>query len=103
MSAAVPIEHALLLAVILFGLGMIGVLVRRNLIFVLISIEVMLNATALAFVAGGARWAQADGQIMFILVLTLAAAEVSVALALLMQIFRRFRTLDADALSEMRG
>ena len=103
MSAAVPIEHALLLAVILFGLGMIGVLVRRNLIFMLISIEVMLNATALAFVAGGARWAQADGQIMFILVLTLAAAEVSVALALLMQIFRRFRTLDADALSEMRG
>jgi len=100
---AVPIEHALLLAAILFALGTIGVLVRRNLIFMLISIEIMLNATALAFVAAGARWAQPDGQMMFILVLTLAAAEVSVALALLMQVFRTFKTLDADALSELRG
>jgi len=100
---AVPIEHALLLAVILFALGMIGVLVRRNLVFMLIAIEIMLNATALAFVAAGARWAQPDGQVMFILVLTLAAAEVSVALALLMQVFRVFKTLDADALSELKG
>jgi NADH-quinone oxidoreductase subunit K len=100
---AIPIEHAMLLAVILFALGLIGVLVRRNLIFMLMSIEIMLNATALAFVAGGARWADADGQVMFILVLTLAAAEVSVALALLIQVFRRFKTLDADALSELRG
>ena len=103
MTGAVPIEHAMLLAVILFALGLIGVLVRRNLIFMLMSIEIMLNATALAFVAGGARWAAADGQVMFILVLALAAAEVSVALALLMQVFRRFKTLDADALSSLRG
>jgi NADH-quinone oxidoreductase subunit K len=103
MTGAVPIEHAMLLAVILFALGLIGVLVRRNLIFMLMSIEIMLNATALAFVAGGARWAEADGQVMFILVLALAAAEVSVALALLMQVFRRFKTLDADALSSLRG
>ncbi|MFO7285435.1 MAG: NADH-quinone oxidoreductase subunit NuoK [Gammaproteobacteria bacterium] len=103
MSTAVPIEHALLLAAILFGLGLIGVLVRRNLIFMLLSIEIMLNATALAFIAAGARWAAADGQVMFILVLTLTAAEVSIALALLMQVFRRFKSLDADAVSEMRG
>ncbi len=103
MTAAVPIEHALLLAAILFALGLIGVLVRRNLIFMLLSIEIMLNATALAFVAAGARWAEADGQVMFILVLTLAAAEVSIALALMMQVFRRFRSLDADAVSELRG
>jgi len=101
--STVPIEHALLLAVILFALGLIGVLVRRNLIFMLLSIEIMLNATALAFVAAGARWTDPDGQVMFILVLSLAAAEVSVALALLMQVFRRFKTLDADALSELRG
>jgi len=101
--STVPIEHALLLAVMLFALGLIGVLVRRNLIFMLMSIEIMLNATSLAFVAAGARWAEPDGQVMFILVLTLAAAEVSLALALLMQVFRRFRTLDADALSELRG
>jgi len=104
MSAAnVPFEHALLLAVILFVLGLIGVLVRRNLIFMLMSIEIMLNAAGLAFVAGGARWAGADGQVMFILVLTLAAAEVSIALALIMQLYRRFKTLDADTVSEMRG
>lgn len=103
MSGAVPIEHALLLAAMLFTLGLIGVLVRRNLIFMLLSIEIMLNAAGLAFIAGGARWAEADGQIMFMLMLTLAAAEVSIALALLMQIYKRFKSLDADAVSELRG
>ena len=101
--SSVPIEHALTLAVVLFAIGLGGVLVRRNIVFMLISIEVMLNAAALAFVAAGARWAQPDGQVMFILVLALAAAEVSVGLALILQIRRRFGTLDADAVSEMRG
>ena len=103
MTAAVPPEHVLLLAVILFALGLAGVLARRNIVFMLLSIEIMLNAAALAFVAGRARFGQADGQIMFILILTLAAAEVAVALALILQIHRRFETLDADALSELRG
>ncbi|HZC03033.1 MAG TPA: NADH-quinone oxidoreductase subunit NuoK [Gammaproteobacteria bacterium] len=101
--AAVPMEHGLLLAAILFVLGLIGVLVRRNIIFILMCLEIMLNATGLAFVVAGSRWAQADGQIMFILILTLAAAEVSIGLALILQIYHRFRTLDADAVSEMRG
>jgi NADH-quinone oxidoreductase subunit K len=101
--AAVPMEHGLLLAAILFVLGLIGVLVRRNIIFILMCLEVMLNATGLAFVVASSRWAQADGQIMFILILTLAAAEVSIGLALILQIYHRFRTLDADAMSEMRG
>lgn len=101
--AAVPMEHGLLLAAILFVLGLIGVLVRRNIIFILMCLEIMLNATGLAFVVAGSRWAQADGQIMFILILTLAAAEVSIGLALILQIYHRFRTLDADAMSEMRG
>ena len=101
--AAVPMEHGLLFAAILFVLGLIGVLVRRNIIFILMSLEIMLNATGLAFVVAGSRWAQADGQIMFILILTLAAAEVSIGLALILQIYHRFRTLDADAVSEMRG
>lgn len=99
----IPMEHGLLLAAILFVLGLIGVLVRRNVIFILMSLEIMLNATGLAFVVAGSRWAQADGQIMFILILTLAAAEVSIGLALILQIYHRFRTLDADAISEMRG
>lgn len=100
---AVPLEHGLLLAAVLFCLGLIGLLVRRNLLFMLMSIEVMMNAAALAFVVGGARWGQADGQVMFIFILTLAAAEASIGLAVLLQLYRRFDTLDVDAASEMRG
>jgi NADH-quinone oxidoreductase subunit K len=102
MSAA-SLQFTLMLAGTLFSLGLLGVLVRRNLLFVLMSIEIMLNAAALAFVAAGSRWQQADGQVMFLLVLTLAAAETSVGLAILLQLHRRFRTLDTDAASEMRG
>jgi NADH-quinone oxidoreductase subunit K len=103
MTGPIPLTHGLILAAILFALGLIGVLVRRNLIAVLMSLEIMLNAAGLAFIVAGSRWNQPDGQIMFLLVLTLAAAEVGVALGLVMQIYRRFKTLDADALSEMRG
>jgi NADH-quinone oxidoreductase subunit K len=103
VASAIPMDYALLVAAILFALGLIGILVRRNLIFILLSIEIMLNATGLAFVAAGSRWGEADGQIMFILILTLAAAEVSVGLALILRIFYGFKTLDADALSGMRG
>ncbi len=99
----IPMEYGLLLSVILFSLGLIGVLVRRNLIFILMSLEIMLNATGLAFVVAGSRWGQADGQIMFLLILTLAAAEVGVGLGLALQIFHRFHTLDADAVNEMKG
>jgi NADH-quinone oxidoreductase subunit K len=102
MSPA-SLQFTLVLAATLFTLGLLGVLVRRNLLFVLMSIEVMINAAALAFVAAGARWGQPDGQVMFLMVLTLAAAETSVGLAMLLQLQRRFRTLDTDAASEMRG
>ena len=96
-------EHGLILAAILFALGLIGVLTRRNMVFVLMSLEIMLNAAALAFVVGGARWGQADGQIMFLMILSLAAAEVAVGLALVLQMFQRFKTLDLDVLSKMKG
>jgi NADH-quinone oxidoreductase subunit K len=96
-------NHGLLLAGILFALGLIGLLVRRNLLFILMSIEVMLNASGLAFVVAGSRWAQPDGQIMFIFILAMAAAEVSVGLALVLQLYHHHKSLDADAISEMRG
>lgn len=96
-------EHGLILAATLFSLGLVGILVRRNIIFVLMCLEIMMNATALAFVVAGARWGQADGQIMFILILSLAAAEAAVGLAIVLQLYRRFHTLDIDAASEMRG
>lgn len=101
--ASIPIPYALLLAALLFALGLIGVLVRRNIIFILMSIEIMLNGAGLAFVAAGARWGSPDGQVMFIFILTMAAAEVSVGLALVLQLYHRFKTLDADAASDMRG
>ena len=101
--APVPMHQGLLLAGILFALGLVGLLARRNLIFMLMSLEIMLNAAGLAFVVAGARWGQADGQIVFLFILTMAAAEVSVGLALVLQIYRRFKTLDSDAVSEMRG
>ena len=83
-------------------LGLIGVLVRRNIIFMLMSIEIMLNSAALVFVIAGSYWMQADGQVMFIFILTVSAAEVSVGLALILQMYHRFRTLDADALRKLR-
>jgi NADH-quinone oxidoreductase subunit K len=93
----------LTLAAVLFALGVAGLLVRRNLLFILMSIEVMLNAAGLAFVAAGARWAQADGQVMFIFIFAMAASEVSVGLALVLQLYHLFESLDADAASRMKG
>ena len=101
--ASVPMHQGLLLAGILFALGLVGLLVRRNVLFILMSLEIMLNAAGLAFVVAGSRWGQADGQIVFIFILTMAAAEVSVGLALVLQLYRHYKTLDADAASEMRG
>jgi NADH-quinone oxidoreductase subunit K len=99
----VSTEQALMLAAILFALGVVGLLVRRNLVFVLMSIEIMLNAAGLAFVSAGARWAQADGQVMFIFILAMAASEVAVGLALVLQIYWQKQSLDLDSVDEMKG
>lgn len=99
----VPAEFGLILATLLFLLGLLGLLVRRNLIFVLVSVEVMLNAAGLAFVVAGARWGQPDGQVMLLFILTLAAAEVAIGLALLLSLYRRTRSLDADLVSHLQG
>jgi NADH-quinone oxidoreductase subunit K len=92
-----------MLAAILFALGVVGLLVRRNLVFVLMSIEIMLNAAGLAFVSAGARWAQADGQVMFIFILAMAASEVAVGLALVLQLYWQKQSLDLDSVDEMKG
>jgi NADH-quinone oxidoreductase subunit K len=101
--AQVPFDQALLLAGTLFVLGLLGVLVRRNLLFVLLSLDVMLNAGALAFVVAGARWGEPDGQVMVLFVFAAAAAETAVGLAIVLQLHRRLHTLDADDASRMRG
>lgn len=97
------LNPGLTLAAMLFCVGLLGVLIRRNLIFMLMSLEIMLNAAALAFVVAGSAWQQADGQIMFLLILSLAGAEVAVGLALVVQLQRRTKTLDVDSLNRMRG
>jgi NADH-quinone oxidoreductase subunit K len=72
-------------------------------IFILLSLEIMLNATGVAFIAAGSRWGQPDGQIMFLFILAMAASEVSIGLALVLRLFHRYGNLDADAASNMRG
>lgn len=94
--SAIPMSQGLILGAILFALGVAGLLMRRNLMLILVSIEVMMNGAGVAFVAAGSRWAQPDGQVMFLFILAAAAAEVSVALALLVRFHRLLHTLDAD-------
>src|SRR5678815_1142520 len=101
--SAIPTDQGLILAGVLFSLGLIGVLVRRNIIFMLMSVEIMLNAAGLAFIVAGSRWTQPDGQVMFLFILAMAAAEVAVGLALIVQIYHRHKTLDADVASTMKG
>ena len=110
-AVPIPLDQVLLLAGTLFLIGLTGVLVRRNVIFILLSLELMLNGCGLAFVVAGARWGEADGQVMYMLVLALAAAEAVLALALILQLRGRLSAgpsgttadLDIDALSELRG
>ena len=103
MNSGLPIEHGLTLALILFVIGAAGLVVRRNMVFVLMCLDIMINAAALAFVVAGSAWQQPDGQVMFIFIITLAAAEASIGLALLIQLHRRCHTLDIDAVSGMKG
>ena len=99
----IPLFHVLILSSLLFSIGFIGVVARKNTLFILMSLEVMLNAVGVAFIGAGSAWQQADGQVMFILILTLAAAEVAVGLALLIRMQKKYRCLDIDVLNEMRG
>jgi len=100
---SIPTEHGLILAAILFSLGLAGVIVRRNMVFLLMSVEIMLNAAGLAFVVAGSKWGRPDGQVMFLIILTMAAAEASVGLALVLNLYRHFRSLDAKRASSLKG
>lgn len=100
----VPLEHILVLAGLLFFIGMGGLLAwRANLIMMLVSIEVMLNAVMLAFVAGSARWGNPDGQLFAIFIMALTSAEVSLALAMVVYLHRQRKNVDTDMFSEMKG
>jgi NADH-quinone oxidoreductase subunit K len=100
----VPLEHILILAGLLFFLGIGGLLAwRANLIMMLVCIEVMLNAVMLVFVAGSARWGNADGQLFAIFIMALTSAEVSLALAMVVYLHRRQKSVNTDLFSEMKG
>ncbi len=103
MTNEINLNVALLLSAVLFVLGLVGVLIRRNILIMLISVEIMLNAAGMAFVVGSAKWHQTDGQIMYLFILAMTAAEVSVALALVLQMNHQHKTLDIDSISEMKG
>ncbi|CRK85884.1 NADH-quinone oxidoreductase subunit K [Candidatus Providencia siddallii] len=97
----IPLQHGLILSAILFVIGLNCIIVRRNLFFMLLGLEITINSTALAFVVVGSFWGQPDGQIMYILIITLAAVEASIGLALLLRLHRYYKNLDVDNLNEM--
>lgn len=98
----VPITHFLYLAIALFLIGMVGVLVRRNVLIVLMSVELMLNAANVALVAFSRLWGNMDGQVMAMFVIAVAAAEAAVGLAIVVSIFRSRTGTDIDDLSALR-
>lgn len=91
------------LSIALFLIGLAGILTRRNLLFILISVEILLNGVALLFIAAGAKWGEPDGQIMVLFLLVMAAIEVGIGLALFLQVHRRHHSLDPDDLTELNG
>ena len=99
---AVSINWYLILGAILFTIGAVGVIVRRNVIVIFMSIELMLNAVNLAFVTLARRMGSMDGQVIVFFVMTVAAAEAAVGLAIIISVFRNRETLNADELNLLR-
>ena len=98
----ITLNHYLVLSAILFTVGTAGVFLRRNVITVLLSIEIMLNAVNLTFVAAGRQFAAVDGQIIVFFVMTVAAAEAAVGLALVIALFRHRESLNPDAFTSLK-
>ena len=97
------LNHYLVLSGVLFAIGAAGVVLRRNLITMLLSIEVMLNAVNLSFIAFGHFFGSADGQIIVFFVITVAAAEAAVGLAIVIALFRHVESLNPDTFQELKG
>lgn len=99
----IPTTHFLGLAAILFGIGLLGVMIRRNVLIMMMSVELMLNGANLAFVAYSRHHAVASGQVVAFFVMALAAAEAAVGLALLLAVYRHLRTVNVDEMRQLRG
>ncbi len=98
----IPLEHYLIVSALLFAIGSAGVFLRKNLITVLLSVEIMLNAVNLTFVAFGRYHGDVDGQIITFFVMTVAAAEAAVGLALVIALFRHRESLNPDAFTSLK-
>lgn len=98
----ISLESGLIISAVLFVTGLAGVMIRRNIMFILMSMEIMLNAAGLAFVFAGSFWGMPDGQVMFIFILAVAAAEVSIGLALIILVYHHFKTLDINKLDNLK-
>jgi NADH-quinone oxidoreductase subunit K len=96
-------ESYLILATIMFGCGVFGVMFRRNLILVMMSIELMLNAVNLVFVSATQTLGNVDGQVMVFFVITVAACEAAVGLAMVIALYRKYGTINTDFLRVLRG
>jgi NADH-quinone oxidoreductase subunit K len=99
----IPYSHVLLLASTVFILGLICLLTRRNLIMILMGIEIMMNGAAILFVGGSLRWQQLEGQAFVLFLIGIAAAEVSVGLALTIAAYRQHKTVDPDHFNLLKG
>ena len=99
----VPLEHVIILSGILFAIGVLGVLFRRNALVIFMSIEIMLNAVNLALVGFSRYYNSVDGQVFVFLVMTLAAAEVAGGLAIIVALFRNKQTVNVDEINLMKG
>ncbi len=99
----IPVSYYIVLSAILFTIGVVGVLVRRNALIIFMSVELMLNAANLAFVAFGSVLKSFSGQIFVFFVIAVAAAEVAVGLALIVEIFKSKRSIDVDQISSLKG
>ncbi|MGH7834322.1 MAG: NADH-quinone oxidoreductase subunit NuoK [Candidatus Binatia bacterium] len=98
----VPISHYLILSAVVFAIGATGVIIRRNLIVILMSIELMLNAINLTFIAFARLHGSMDGQVIVFFVMTVAAAEAVVGLAIIISVFRHRRSLDPDQMNLLK-
>jgi NADH-quinone oxidoreductase subunit K len=99
----VPVNYYIILSAVLFTIGVVGVLTRRNSLIIFMSIELMLNAANLAFVAFSSVIRSFSGQIFVFFVIAVAAAEVAVGLALIVEIFKSKRSIDVDQMSSLKG
>ena len=99
----VPLEHVIILSIIIFSIGIMGVLFRKNAIIIFMSIELMLNAVNLSLVGFSRYYNSVDGQVFVFLVMTLAAAEVAVVLDIIVSLFRNKQTINIDEINILRG